>query len=93
MTLPTLQLLRQASAIEKERYCQLILEGDYASVSLLLKTSATAAIGESVASGMTRLQQARAQLDDLPESPATESLQLFADAVGLMLQSLRAQAA
>lgn len=93
MTLPMLQLLRQASAIEKERYCQLILEGDYASVSLLLKTSATAAMDESVASGMTRLQLARVQLDDLPESPATESLQLFADTVGLMLQSLRAQAA
>ena len=93
MTLPMLQLLRQASAIDKERYCQLILEGDYASVSLLLKTSATAAMGETVASGMTRLQLARAQLDDLPESPATESLQLFADTVGLMLQSLRAQAA
>jgi octaprenyl-diphosphate synthase len=93
MTLPMLQLLRQASAIDKERYCQLILEGDYDSVSLLLKTSATAAMDESVASGMTRLQQARAQLDDLPESPAMESLQLFANTVGLMLQSLRAQAA
>jgi octaprenyl-diphosphate synthase len=93
MTLPMLQLLRQASAIDKERYCQLILEGDYASVSRLLKTSATAAMNESVASGMRRLQLARAQLDDLPESPATESLQLFADTVGLMLQSLRAQAA
>lgn len=93
MTLPMLQLLRQASAIDKERYCQLILEGDYASVSLLLKTSATAAMDESLASGMKRLQQARAQLDDLPESPAMESLQLFADTVGLMLQSLRAQAA
>jgi hypothetical protein len=88
-----LQLLRQASAIDKERYCQLILEGDYDSVSLLLKTSATAAMDESLASGLTRLQQARAQLDDLPESPAIESLQLFADAVGLMLQSLRARAA
>jgi octaprenyl-diphosphate synthase len=93
MTLPMLQLLRHASAIDKERYCQLILEGDYNSVSLLLKTSATAAMDESVASGMTRLQQARAQLDDLPESPAMESLQLFADTVGLMLQSLRTQAA
>jgi len=93
MTLPMLQLLRQASAIEKERHCQLILEGDHASVSLLFKTSATAAMDESVASGMIRLQQARAQLDDLPESPAMESLQLFADTVGLMLQSLRAQAA
>jgi octaprenyl-diphosphate synthase len=93
MTLPMLQLLRQASAIDKERYCQLILEGDYASVSLLLKTSAGVAMDESLASGMTRLQQARAQLDDLPESPAMESLQLFADTVGLMLQSLRAQAA
>ena len=93
MTLPMLQLLRQASAIDKERYCQLILEGDYASVSLLLKTNATAAMDESVASAVTRLQQARAQLDDLPESPAMESLQLFADTVGLMLQSLRGQAA
>jgi len=93
MTLPMLQLLRQGSAIDKERYCQLILEGDHPSVSLLLKTSATAAMDESVASGMIRLQQARAQLDDLPESPAMESLQLFADTVGLMLQSLRAQAA
>ena len=93
MTLPMLQMLNQASAIDKERYCQLILEGDYASVSLLLKTSATAAMDESVASGMIRLQQARAQLDDLPESLAMESLQLFADTVGLMLQSLRAQAA
>jgi len=93
MTLPMLQLLRQGSAIDKERYCQCILEGDHPSVSLLLKTSATAAMDESVASGMIRLQQARAQLDDLPESPAMESLQLFADTVGLMLQSLRAQAA
>ena len=93
MTLPMLQLLRQASAIDKERYCQLILEGDHTSVSLLLKTSATAAMNESLTSGMTRLQQARAQLDDLPESPAMDSLLLFADTVGLMLQSLRAQAA
>src|SRR5438477_7551920 len=93
MTLPMLQLLRQASAIDKERYCQLILEGDCASVGLLLRTSATAAMDESLASGMTRLQQARTQLDDLPESPAVKSLQLFADTVGLMLQSLRAQAA
>ncbi len=93
MTLPMLQLLRQASAIDKERYCQLILEGDYAAVSLLLKTSATGAMDESLASGMRRLQQARAQLDDLPESPAMKSLQLFADTVGLMLQSLRAHTA
>src|SRR5204862_8124959 len=70
MTLPMLQVLRQASAIDKERYCQLILEGDSASVGLLLKTSAHSAMEESLASGMKRLQQARAQLDDLPESAA-----------------------
>jgi octaprenyl-diphosphate synthase len=92
MTLPMLQLLRHGSAIEKERYCQLILEGDCASVSLLLKTTAAAAMEDSLASGLTRLQQARAQLEDLPESPATESLQLFADTIEQMLQSLRAQA-
>ena len=48
---------------------------------------------ESLASGVARLQQARAQLEDLPESHATESLHLFADTIALMLQSLRAQAA
>ena len=93
MTLPMLQLLRHASAIEKERYCALILEGDSASVGLLLKTTATAAMNDSVASGMMRLEQARIQLEDLPESPATESLHLFADTIALMLQSLREQAA
>jgi len=93
MTLPMLQLLRHASAIEKERYCALILEGDSASVGLLLKTTATAAMNDSVASGMMRLEQARIQLEHLPESPATESLHLFADTIALMLQSLREQAA
>jgi octaprenyl-diphosphate synthase len=93
MTLPMLQLLRHASAIDKERYCQLILEGDCASVALLLRTKAKSAMDESLASGMMRLQQAQAQLEDVPESPATESLQLFADTIGLMLQSLREQTA
>src|SRR5438105_228029 len=93
LTLPMLQLLRNASAMEKERYCQLILEGDYASVSLLLKTTAASAMDESLASGAARSQQARTQLDDLPESRALESLHLFADTITLMLQSLRVQAA
>lgn len=93
MTLPMLQLLRQASAIEKERYCALILEGDSASVGLLLKTTATAAMNDSVASAMMRLEQAQIQLEDLPESPATESLHLFADTIALMLRSLREQSA
>jgi len=81
MTLPMLRLLNHASAIEKERYCQLILEGDYASVSLLLKTTAAAAMDESLASGAARSQQARTQLEDLPESRALESLHLFADTI------------
>jgi len=93
MTLPMLRLLHHASAIEKERYCQLILEGDYASVSLLLKTTAAAAMDESLASGVARSQQARTQLEGLPDSCALESLHLFADTITLMLQSLRVQAA
>src|SRR5437660_4857362 len=93
MTLPMLRLLHHASAIEKERYCQLILEGDYASVSLLLKTTAAAAMDEALASGVARSQQARTQLEDLPESRALESLHLSAATLTLMLQSLRVQAA
>jgi hypothetical protein len=59
----------------------------------LLKTTAAAAMDESLASGAARSQQARTQLEDLPESRALESLHLFADTITLMLQSLRVQAA
>src|SRR2546421_3633951 len=48
MTLPMLQLLHNASPIQKEQYCQLILEGDTASVSVLLKTRCAVALNTSV---------------------------------------------
>lgn len=90
MTLPMLHLLRKASAIEKERYCQLILEGDSAAVTRLLKTSAGAAMEESLAFGQGRLRQAKFALDPLGKSHAVESLHFLVDAIGGMMQSLRA---
>ena len=89
MTLPMLQLLRHASAIEKERYCQLILEGDSASVSVLLQTSGFAAVGESIDTGLKHLRTAHSQLDGLPPSYSREALHLLADAIAVMLQALR----
>ena len=89
MTLPMLQLLRNASAIEKERSCQLILEGDTASVNVLLKTSCAAALETSLRAGMERLRQARRHLEELPASLASAALRALADAIGAMLQSLR----
>ena len=88
MTLPMLKLLRHASAIEKERYCQLILEGDSASVSVLLQTSGLAAMGESIATGMEHLRIARSQLDEISPSYSLEALHLLADAIAAMLQAL-----
>ncbi|PZR72317.1 MAG: polyprenyl synthetase family protein [Chthoniobacterales bacterium] len=89
MTLPMLQLLRNASALEKERYCQLILEGDTASINVLLQTSCARALDTSLTAGLERLRQARQHLDELPSSRAAAPLHALADAIGGMLQSLR----
>jgi octaprenyl-diphosphate synthase len=89
MTLPVLQLLRNASAIEKERYCQLILEGDSDSINLLLQTSCAAALETSIHAGMERLCLAQRQLDELPSTLALAALHGLADTIGDMLRSLR----
>src|SRR5437868_11241951 len=88
LTLPMLQLLRNASAIEKERYCQLILEGDSASVSVLLQTSGMSAMEQSIAAGIERLRTAQAQLEALAPSDSLEALHLLADGIAAMLRSL-----
>ncbi len=93
MTLPMLRLLHNARAIEKERYCQLILEGDSASISGLLRTTCAAAMDESLAAGIGRLHQAQGELEDLPVSPALDALHLLADEIAALLQSLRAASA
>jgi octaprenyl-diphosphate synthase len=90
MTLPMLHLLRTASAIEKERYCQFILEGDTDSINVLLQTSCVAALDASLHAGLERLRQARRQLEELPSTLALAALHALADAIGGMLRSLRA---
>ncbi len=89
MTLPMLQLLHSASAIEKERYCQLILEGDTDAIKMLLKTSCVAALATSLAAGDKRVLRAKRELTELPSTRAVVALHGLADAVGAMLQSLR----
>ncbi len=89
MTLPMLQLLRNASDIEKERYCQLILEGDTDSINLLLQTSCAAALETSIQAGLERLSLAQRQLDELPSTLALAALHALADTIGAMLRCLR----
>jgi octaprenyl-diphosphate synthase len=89
MTLPMLQLLRGASAIEKERYCQFILEGDTDSINLLLQTSCAGALEMSLHAGIERLRQARRHLDELPSTLAAAALHGLTDSIGEMLRSLR----
>jgi octaprenyl-diphosphate synthase len=89
MTLPMLQLLRDASAIEKERYCQLILEGDTESINLLLQTSCAGALETSIQAGLERLNLAERQLDELPSTLALAALHALADTIGTMLRRLR----
>jgi hypothetical protein len=87
--LPMLQLLRNASAIEKERYCQFILEGDTDSINLLLQTSCAGALEASLQAGAERLRQARQHLDELPSTLAVAALHGLTDTIGAMLRSLR----
>ena len=89
MTLPMLQLLRGASVLEKERYCQLILEGDLASINVLLQTRCKPALEISVQAGLERVQLAKDTLAAIPAARASLALRGLADAIGGMLQSLR----
>jgi octaprenyl-diphosphate synthase len=89
MTLPMLHLLHNASAFEKERYCQLILEGDTESINLLLQTSCAAALEAAIQAGQERLCLAERQLDELPSTLALAALHGLAESIGAMLRSLR----
>ena len=89
MTLPMLQLLRNASALEKERYCQLILEGDLGSINVLLRTTCNSALESSVQTALERVHCAKGELSVIPATRASLALRGLADAVGAMLQSLR----
>ncbi len=88
ITLPMLRLLSNASEQEKERYCQLILEGDAVSLTLLLRTNCAPAMNESMALGAARLEKARAQLESLPPSRAREGLGWLVESIGAMLRAL-----
>ncbi|PYI87888.1 MAG: polyprenyl synthetase family protein [Verrucomicrobia bacterium] len=70
--------------------CQLILEGDSASVSVLLQTSGMSAMEQSIAAGIERLRTAQAQLEALAPSDSLEALHLLADGIAAMLRSLHA---
>jgi octaprenyl-diphosphate synthase len=89
MTLPMLRLLRQATAIEKEQYCQFILEGDSEAIAVLLGTSGAAAMNDSIHAAMERIRQAQAQLEEFAPSRSLEALYSLADSIATMLQSLR----
>ena len=89
MTLPMLQLLRNASAFEKERYCQLILEGDTESINLLLQTSCAAALETAIRAGHEHLCLAERHLDELPSTLALAALHALAETIAAMLHSLR----
>ncbi|MBV9009188.1 MAG: polyprenyl synthetase family protein [Verrucomicrobia bacterium] len=89
MTLPMLQLLRNASVVEKERYCQLILEGDLAAINALLQTTCNIALESSVRAGLERVHCAKRELAAIPASRASLGLRSLADAIGGMLQALR----
>lgn len=89
MTLPMLRLLHNARAIEKEHFCQLILEGDSAEISRLLQTRGAAALEESIQAGRECTRKAKAALSDFSPSRFLDGLHAFAEGITAMLESLR----
>ena len=91
LTLPVLLLLRAAPALEKERCAELILEGNLAEITALVKAAAAnGALSAAVESGEELLRDARIALSALPSNPYSNALAGLTDAVADLFEEVRA---
>jgi octaprenyl-diphosphate synthase len=90
LTLPVLMLLRSAPAVEREQYCQLILDGRTEEMSRVLTTEGVGApLSASIDAGQDLIREAQGELDILPANRYTESLGQLGDALRDLLEQLR----
>ena len=90
LTLPVLMLLRSAPAVERERYCQLIVDGKAEEMTELLRTDAAGApLSAAIQAGEELVREAQGELTLLPPSNYTDSLNQFGDALRDLLDQLR----
>ena len=90
MTLPILMLLRSAPLAERERYCELILAEEAASIATLLQSeSPNGAFRSALDVGDESVRDAQSELHALPSNSFTDSLFQLGDAFREMLDQLR----
>ncbi len=90
LTLPVIMLLRSASTVERERYCQLIVGGKSEEMTELLKNdAASVSLSASIQNGQEMIHEAQAQLGLLRNSGYVESLQQLGDGLRDLLEQLR----
>ena len=90
LTLPVLMLLREAPAIEREQYAQMIVNGRVDEMTTVLRTEvAGAPLGESITAGQDLIREAQAELSHLSASTYTDSLHQLGDALRDLLDQLR----
>lgn len=90
LTLPVIMLLRAAPAPERERYCQLIVEGKAEEMTALLMTDAAGvSLSASIQRGEAIIRDAQAELVHLPATSYTDSLVQLGDGLRELLEQLR----
>ena len=90
LTLPVLMLLRGAPAAERERYCQLIVDGRTDEMTDLLRTDAAGApLAAAMRSGQNLIEEAQQELAALPPSSYSDSLHHLGDGLRDLLDQLR----
>ncbi len=90
LTLPVLMLLQAAPALEREQYCQMIVNGKVDELTDILRAEiGTASLSESITSGRELIQEAQTELAILPASEYSASLGELGDALRELLDQLR----
>lgn len=90
LTLPVLLLLQTAPTLEREQYCQMILDGRVDDLTDILRAEiASAPLSESIDAGQELIRDAQVELAVLPPSSSAESLHQLGEALRDLLDQLR----
>jgi octaprenyl-diphosphate synthase len=91
LTLPVLMLLQSAPAIDRERFCALILDDKSEEIAQVLKSPSTdGALSASVDLGQELIRKAQYELDQLPSNAYTDALLQLGDALRELLDQFHA---
>ncbi len=91
LTLPVIMLLRAASASEKERCAEFIVQGNLAEMTRLVKAAAAnGALSAAIGAGKDLLQEAEDKLTCLPANQYSDALLGLGQGIGRLFEEIRA---